>query len=79
MAAPPAVISEYEVWEDRWCCCAQELGQWETLSDFGKSQNGANPFLGEGGREGGREEGREGGREGGRGGEGRGGRKGGIH
>ena len=47
-AAPPSVISEYEVWEANWCRCAQELGQWETLSDFGRSQNGANPFLGEG-------------------------------
>ena len=26
--------------------CARELGQWETLNDFGKSQNGASPFLG---------------------------------
>ena len=26
--------------------CSRELGHWETLNDFGKSQNGASPFLG---------------------------------
>ena len=46
-AAPPSVLSEYQLWEDHWCRCAQELGQWDTLNDFGKSQDGANPFLGE--------------------------------
>ena len=45
-AAPPSILSEYQVWEEHWCHCAQELGQWDTLNDFGKSQNGANPFLG---------------------------------
>ena len=45
--APPSVLPEYKLWEDHWCRCARELGQWDTLNEFGKSQNGANPFLGE--------------------------------
>ena len=45
-AAPPTILSEYKLWEEHWCRCAQELGQWDTLNEFGKSQNGANPFLG---------------------------------
>lgn len=43
--APPSILPEYKLWEEHWCRCARELGQWETLNDFGKSQNGANPFL----------------------------------
>ena len=44
-SAPPSVFPEYKLWEDHWCRCARELGQWDTLNDFGKAQNGANPFL----------------------------------
>ena len=43
--APPSVLPEYKLWEEHWCRCARELGQWEMLNDFGKSQNGTNPFL----------------------------------
>ncbi len=45
--APPSIVPEYKVWEEHWCRCSKELGHWETLNDFGKSQNGINPFLGE--------------------------------
>ena len=45
-AAPPSVLPEYKLWEEHWCRCSHELGQWEMLNDFGKSQNGAKPFLG---------------------------------
>ncbi|XP_064401908.1 transformation/transcription domain-associated protein-like isoform X2 [Halichondria panicea] len=43
--APPSILPEYKVWEEHWCRCSKELGHWETLNDFGKSQNGINPFL----------------------------------
>ena len=26
--------------------CARELGQWDTLTEFGKAHAGTNPFLG---------------------------------
>ena len=44
--APPTVLPEYKLWEDHWCHCSHELGQWYTLNDFVKAQNGASPFLG---------------------------------
>lgn len=44
-SAPPAILPEYKLWEEHWCRCARELSQWETLNDFGKSQNGTSPFL----------------------------------
>lgn len=44
--APPAVISEYKLWEQHWMKCAHELGQWDVLTEFGKSLGGANPFPG---------------------------------
>ena len=49
-AAPPSVLPEYKLWEEHWCRCSHELGQWDTLNEFGKAHNGAKPFLGEGGR-----------------------------
>ena len=45
--APPTVLPEYKLWEEHWCRCSHELGQWDTLNEFGKAQNGANPFLGQ--------------------------------
>ena len=44
--APPNVISEYKLWEQHWMKCAHELGQWDVLTDFGKSLGGTNPFPG---------------------------------
>ena len=44
--APPTVISEYKLWEQHWMKCAHELGQWDVLTEFGKSLGGANPFPG---------------------------------
>ena len=46
-AAPPTIFPEYKLWEEHWSRCCKELGQWDSLNEFGKSQNGANPFLGE--------------------------------
>lgn len=46
-AAPPTVLPEYKLWEEHWCRCSHELGQWDTLNEFGKSHNGAKPFLGQ--------------------------------
>ena len=45
-SAPPTILPEYKLWEEHWCRCSRELGQWEILNEFGKSQDGASPFLG---------------------------------
>ena len=44
-AAPPTMILEYKLWEEHWCRCCQELGQWDVLTEFGKMQSGGAPFL----------------------------------
>jgi len=44
--APPTIISEYKLWESHWMKCAHELGQWDVLTEFGKSLGAANPFPG---------------------------------
>lgn len=44
--APPSMLSEYKLWEQHWMKCAHELGQWDVLTDFGKSLGGVNPFPG---------------------------------
>ena len=36
--APPSIIPEYKLWEERWIRCSKELGQWDLLNDFGTSQ-----------------------------------------
>ncbi|KAL5497639.1 hypothetical protein EMCRGX_G014148 [Ephydatia muelleri] len=44
-AAPPTMILEYKLWEEHWCRCCQELGQWDVLTEFGRMQTGGAPFL----------------------------------
>jgi len=41
----PRLLSEYQLWEDRWVRCAKELGQWDILMEFGKSKAASNPFV----------------------------------
>ena len=45
-SAPLTVLSEYKLWENHWIRCAQELGQWDTVVEFGKAA-GNNPFNSE--------------------------------
>ena len=44
--APLAVLPEYKLWESHWIRCAQELGQWDAVVEFGKAA-GNNPFNSE--------------------------------
>lgn len=41
----PRLLSEYQLWEDRWMRCAKELGQWDILIEFGKTKAQSNPFI----------------------------------
>uniref|UniRef100_A0A8C9U0J1 Transformation/transcription domain-associated protein n=1 Tax=Scleropages formosus TaxID=113540 RepID=A0A8C9U0J1_SCLFO len=43
--APPAVLPEYQLWEDHWIRCSKELNQWEALTEYGQSKGHSNPFL----------------------------------
>lgn len=45
-SAPLTVLSEYKLWESHWIRCAQELGQWDAVVEFGKVA-GNNPFNSE--------------------------------
>ena len=40
---PSALLPEYNVWETHWVKCAQELGNWEAVVEFGKTV-GNDPF-----------------------------------
>jgi len=41
----PRLLSEYQLWENRWVRCAKELGQWDILIEFGKTKAQSNPFI----------------------------------
>lgn len=41
----PRLLSEYQLWEERWVRCAKELGQWDILIEFGKTKAQSNPFI----------------------------------
>ncbi|XP_065666832.1 transformation/transcription domain-associated protein isoform X3 [Hydra vulgaris] len=41
----PRLLSEYQLWEDRWVRCAKELGQWDVLIEFGKSKAQSNDLI----------------------------------
>ncbi|XP_048847031.1 transformation/transcription domain-associated protein isoform X2 [Brienomyrus brachyistius] len=43
--APPAVLPEYQLWEDHWIRCSKELNQWEALTEYGQSKGHNNPYL----------------------------------
>ncbi|XP_015774341.1 PREDICTED: transformation/transcription domain-associated protein-like [Acropora digitifera] len=44
--ANPQLTSEYNLWEQHWISCSKELGQWDLLTEFGKTKGHTNPFLG---------------------------------
>ena len=44
--APSSILSEYKLWEMEWINCVQELGQWDSVIEFGKTV-GNNPFNSE--------------------------------
>lgn len=41
----PRLLSEYQLWENRWVRCAKELGQWDVLIEFGKTKAQSNQFI----------------------------------
>ncbi|KAK2564815.1 Transformation/transcription domain-associated protein [Acropora cervicornis] len=43
--ANPQLTSEYNLWEQHWISCSKELGQWDLLTEFGKTKGHTNPFL----------------------------------
>ncbi|XP_038830752.1 transformation/transcription domain-associated protein [Salvelinus namaycush] len=43
--ASPAILPEYQLWEDHWIRCSKELNQWEPLTEYGQSKGNSNPYL----------------------------------
>uniref|UniRef100_A0AAY5KGU4 Transformation/transcription domain-associated protein n=1 Tax=Esox lucius TaxID=8010 RepID=A0AAY5KGU4_ESOLU len=43
--ASPAVLPEYQLWEDHWIRCSKELNQWEPLTEYGQSKGNTNHYL----------------------------------
>ena len=42
---PSSAIQEVKLWEDHWLRCSKDLNQWETLMEYGGSNNINNPAL----------------------------------
>ena len=43
--SPMSIQQEVKLWEEHWLRGSKELNQWETLSEYANTKDGANPSI----------------------------------
>ena len=43
--SPMSIQQEVKLWEEHWLRGSRELNQWETLSEYANTKDGANPSI----------------------------------